>query len=243
MKYKNFFIASIAMTIIYAVLIWVGTVDVENRFSGIIYKFIVIAVLLFSCYHAFSGLFKSGGAMFLAGALGLALLTVYEIFSLSYIYLWGGNINDISVIAYTRNCAYLLFLTGILFPLPVSALFRKIFSIVSTVAAVFVLISVVIADRQLLQISSAVLMLLCLGFAVMLLYHSMKCPELKSNKLFAVSIIIFCLHEVAYILLINLFSLQVLYGIMLSFYPAIYFFIGIALAALRNDNIQQTIPK
>ncbi|MCL2088862.1 MAG: hypothetical protein FWH14_05225 [Oscillospiraceae bacterium] len=254
MKYRIFLIVSVAMTLLYALLIWLDIIDVEGQFGGIGYHLIVIAVLVFSCSRAFADAFKHGngaagragaasptgedntaihnyhGLIFLTATLGLVTITVFEIFSFAYIYLWEGSLSDITIGNYTRDCAYLFFIAAL--SIPFSGIFRKVLGIVSAFAAVFALCSVVIAERWFMFSSSAVLMLLCLFCAAASWYHSLKNPGLKQTGAFACAVIAICLLEIAKFLLIRLFSVEVLYGMVISLYPAIYLLLGMTLVSL-----------
>lgn len=235
-KLNPFFLTVATLTILYVVLSAMGIGGLNGITGGLVYRLIIIAALLFSCVRAFAGAGQRGAV--LAGALGLSAFAVFEIYSLAYIYLLNGSPADITVSNYTRNCAYLFFMAavGYLAP-PVFKAYKTIRAILNAVvSAVTILIFyAVIADHYpLLAYSVLTITLMCLLSAVLLFCQLCRGEQCSSVRLFAGAIIMFCLLDTAYRLLIMFGGTGYLRDVITAFKPAAYLLIGCALTRLKT---------
>jgi len=214
------------------IILSIAGLGLSGATGGILYRALIIAYLLYACVLAFKGA-RRGGEAVLAGALGLGLIAVNEVYLFSYLYLLQGDAADITVANYARNCAYLFFLAVLMYMLPKAARGRNVLLIgataVSAAAMLGILYGVVANNPESLYYSALTMMVLSVLCAVYLLIAGRK-----AARPFAVSVIALSVLDTAYRLLtIPLFALGWHWrDIVVSFYPAVYLLIGFALICL-----------
>jgi hypothetical protein len=202
------------------------------------YKIVIIAALLFTCSRVFAGAVKRGGeSPLLAGALGLGLLLVSEVYSFAYIYLLKGGAEDITVSNYSRPCAYLFFLLALLSLMKNAKALRMAASVIAT-AAMGVIFYAVIADRPLLLYNSALsVAILCVLPAVCLLVQA------KEAKAIACSILALCGLDIVNRLLILFDPGWHWHDMAVVLYPVVYIWIGRAMLGLRRIDAAESEVK
>ena len=227
-----------SLSLLYAMLSGFGISGVESGTGGFIFRLIIIVVLLFSCSRVFSvEIFKQGSAL-LAGALGLGVLVIFELFSFAYIYLYSGEHTDITISIYTRNCAYLFFLTAVIILIPPVFKSYKTIRFATCIFASFsiaiIIYAIIINSSILLVYSTISIKILCFIAATVLYFK-----EKKNNpvRLFTISVRVICFLEMAEQLLILYGNIWNLRDIIISFYPVVYFLIGYALVCIRSDAV------
>ena len=230
---KKVFVIVTALSGLYIIFALTGLAGLDTDAGGIIYSLVIIATLLFVCSCVFTGAARHGGIPLLAGALGLGLLAVSELYTFAYIYLLQGESIDITVSNYSRPCAYLFFMLTLTQLLHIKH--RKIPRIViSTMAAVLVILifyAVVTDNLVLLNYATLLIAVLCILPAILLL--------INTKSMFACSVIVLCCLDIAHRLMV-LYQPQGLWQGFIVFYPLIYLWLGWAL--LKDSDKLKTTP-
>jgi len=226
---KIFLLISIGLSAIYVALSESGIAGIETESGGLLYRLIVIAALLFCCVRAFGG--ANGGGAALAGALGLGVFAVNEVYAFAYIYLLGGNAGDVTVANISRNCAYLFFLTATLRLIPRAPKFlRAVLSALSSVAMLLIFYGVIADIHAILYYPALGIMVLCTGFAVYLLIRGDKPARIFAGSVIAVGLI----DSLNRILVIFDFGHH-WRDVVLSLFPPAYLLICFALIGLKRE--------
>ena len=227
---KKAFIIFAALSAVNIILVLTGLAGLDTNTGGIVYRLVIIAALLFCSSCVFTGAAKRGGIPLLSGALGLGLLAVSELYTFAYIYLLQGESIDITVSNYIRPCAYLFIMLTVLEQLSSKRvnILRKLLSALSIAALLLIFYSVIANNLVLLSYSALSIAALCILSAVFLL--------LKSKRLFALSVIAFCLLDIANRLMVLYPPGWLWHDMVLVFYPPVYLWLGWALLKGGEEN-------
>ena len=206
-------------------------------FSGIFLIF-RISVLLYAVVVVFKTAIKIDDrkAIF-TGALGLGILTLSEILTLTSIFIKDEN-NSINIADYNDVASYLFFLSAIVFLLYTQGESHKILKYELTIisgAVIFATIySVAINSITMIYIIMLSMAFICAVLSSYLLYQSKKIKSLKIASRFAYSMLCLCaLDMLLYIFLVT--GNGNLTSIFTAFYLPAYFFIAEGLMSLRNQ--------
>jgi hypothetical protein len=226
-------IVGFALSAVYIVMSLTGIAGLDAGARGIFYRIIIIAALLLSCFPVFREAVKSKGGIILAGALGLGLLAVNEVYSFAYIYLGQGGAEDITVSNFSRPCAYLFFILAVtsLYPsfMKTGKGLKTGVGIVSTIAALIIFYGVIANQPSFLYYSALAIAILCALSAVFLLFGSVR-----NHKIFACSILAVCLLDSANRLLIIYTPGWLWRDIVIALYPTAYLWFGAVLLSLKK---------
>jgi hypothetical protein len=174
----------------------------------------------------FTGVAKQGGIPLLAGALGLGLLVVSELYTFAYIYLLQGESIDITVSNYSRPCAYLFFMLTLtqLAHFKQRKILRIVINALSAVLIILIFYAVVADSLVLLNFSTLFIAFLCILPAIFLL--------IKSKCMFACSVIVFCCLDIANRLMVLYPPGWLWHDMVFVFYPPVYLWLGWTLLKL-----------
>ena len=245
-KVKNITIIVPALSLIYAILSSLGFTGIETDAGGVVYRVIIIAALIYACKMGFTLPLPGGedsetgrGSLnhaLLAGWLGILAFAIFEIHTFAYIYIYKGAPTDLTISAYTVNCAYLFFISATLILIPpifkIHKIIRPSIVTICTIAMFFIYYAIIISNYRILAYFDLVITILCLLTAVFLFFQADKN---SATRLFATSIFIICLLGTANRILLIATLGQYLHDIIISFYPAAYLLIGYALVHMRKE--------
>jgi len=232
-KTKIIFAIITVISALYAMSTVFGITSIESGTGGIIYRLIIIVTLLFSCSLAFIGLRKETNSAIIAGALGLGMLFIFEVYSFIYIFLLKGEYGDITINNYIRSCSYLLFITATIYLTPPVFKTHKILRLISGILSSCVVASVfyaVITNNLILLLYSSIAIKISCIIAATILY--LRTPKCHPARLFSVPLRIICFLETIDQILIFYGNIWYLREIIITFYPAMYLLIGYAFLKL-----------
>ena len=219
------------LTAVYIALCAAGIAGFDAGSAGVMFRLLTIAALIFAVSRAFTGAAGRGGdGAALAGALGLGLLAAGEVYTFCHIYLLGGMAEDITVGNYSRNCAYIFFLSAVLYLLSKTLKWAKRAAGGLSAAAILCIFYGVVADNAAVLYYAALVMMVLCGLACV---YALIIGN-RETKAFALSLLALCLLDSANRLLI-LFNPGWLWrDIVVAPYPLAYIFISAGLLKLRE---------
>ena len=236
-KTKIIFVVAAVLSVLYAVLSGLGIAGIQSYTGGLIYRLIIISVLFYSNLCVLKNILHKPvkNEAFIAGALGLGMLLVFEVYSFIYIYLYDGQHTDITISNYIRNCVYLFFLVAISYLTPPILksykTIRFILGITSTFLLFIIFFAVIINSYTLLAYGSLIIKIFCFIVATVLFF---KVKKGHPARLFSISVRLICLLETAQQLLFIYGNIWDLYDIFISFMPLVYLLFGYTLIQLQN---------